>query len=211
MRRSDDSHAAEHLDNSQEADEPDSADLDADFAATPEEQAARVHEFQDLPHLALYQARADARARRHRPTSLGQARRGQVAEAASARLIGTGSGARDPLALGVAVRRLIQDRGWDHQFAVGKLIGDWPTVIGPELAQHCTPTTFVEGELTIQCASTTYATSLKLLLGTLQQRIDCEVGEGVVTSIRIEGPRPPRQVKGKYRIHGYRGPRDTYG
>lgn len=89
-------------------------------------------------------------------------------------------------------------------------MGRWPEVVGPQIAEHCTPLTFEEGALVVQADSTAWATQLRLLLPQLERRLAEEVGEGVVTSIQVLGPGGPSWRKGKRSVRG-RGPRDTYG
>ncbi len=45
---------------------------------------------------------------------------------------------------GAAVDRLVAERGWQAQAAVGGVVGRWPDVVGPELADHCAPEGYAE-------------------------------------------------------------------
>jgi predicted nucleic acid-binding Zn ribbon protein len=44
----------------------------------------------------------------------------------------------------------------------------------------------------------------------LLAKIAAAVGDGIVTSLKIQGPTAPSWRKGKFNVPG-RGPRDTYG
>ena len=117
---------------------------------------------------------------------------------------------RDPQPLSRALDDLVAQQGWQDETAVAVLMSQWAQIVGADLADHVVPTSFSEGELTVAAESTTWATQVRLLLPDLQRAIDANVGSGVVTRIRIQGPQAPSWVAGPRRVKG-RGPRDTYG
>lgn len=102
------------------------------------------------------------------------------------------------------------DRGWQVDVAVGSVIGRWPQIVGPDVAEHVTPVSFQQGVLTLRAESTAWATQMRLLSSVLLGRLEQEVGAGTVTEIRVTGPSAPSWSKGRLRAEG-RGPRDTYG
>lgn len=159
----------------------------------------------DLVRAALSQARAAARAKGLRPGAPGRpARRpGPVRS-------GSGPDARDPVPFGQAIRRLVEDRGWQDTTAAASVLARWDELVGPELAGHCRPISLVDGELVLVAESSAWATQLRLLTRTLQARLAAQVGAGVVTSVVVRGPAQPDWHKGPRRVRG-RGPRDTYG
>ena len=120
------------------------------------------------------------------------------------------SDVRDPQPLGAAVERLVAELGWQDQSAVAVLMAEWVEIVGPDLADHVTPVSFQEGELTLQAESTAWATQTRLLLPQLHRAVDERVGSGVVSAIRVRGPQTPNWGAGPRRVPG-RGPRDTYG
>ena len=117
---------------------------------------------------------------------------------------------RDPLPLGEAVGELISNRGWTRDRAGAQVTVLWSQIVGPDLASHVVPESFLDGVLTLQAESTTWATQVRLLLPTLRTTIDAAVGAGVVTDLRIQGPQGPSWKSGSRHVKG-RGPRDTYG
>lgn len=119
-------------------------------------------------------------------------------------------GGRDPLGLGKVVSRLVSDRGWSSPLAVGSVMAQWDTLVGPDIAAHCQPESFDFTTLHVRCDSTSWATQLKLLSSSLLARFDAELGAGVVTKILVLGPTAPSWRKGFRSVKG-RGPRDTYG
>jgi predicted nucleic acid-binding Zn ribbon protein len=154
---------------------------------------------------ALASARAAARARGLRPglPARTSRRAGPVRS-------GSGPDARDPVLFGAALRRLVEERGWQDTTAAAMVLARWDELVGPELAEHCRPASLLEGELVLVAESSAWATQLRLLTRTLQARLTAQVGPGVVTSVVVRGPAQPDWRKGPRRVRG-RGPRDTYG
>ena len=118
---------------------------------------------------------------------------------------------RDPKLLGDQLDQFVTERGWVGDVAVGAVIGRWPQIVGPEIAQHCAPVDFVEGVLTVRADSTAWATQLRLLSSSLLARLAEDVGEGTVAELRVVGPGAPSWSRGQRRAQDGRGPRDTYG
>lgn len=119
-------------------------------------------------------------------------------------------GGRDPQGLGNVVTRLVSDRGWSSPLAVGSVMAQWNTLVGPDIAAHCQPESFEVTTLHIRCDSTSWATQLRLLSASLLAKFDEALGRGVVTNILVLGPAAPSWRKGYRNVKG-RGPRDTYG
>ncbi|MFL6176389.1 MAG: DUF721 domain-containing protein [Ornithinibacter sp.] len=118
---------------------------------------------------------------------------------------------RDPKLLGEQLDQFVAERGWVGDVAVGAVIGRWPQIVGPEIAQHCAPVDFVDGILTVRGDSTAWATQLRLLSSSLLARLAEEVGDGTVAELRVVGPGAPTWSRGQRRVQDGRGPRDTYG
>lgn len=117
---------------------------------------------------------------------------------------------RDPQPLGRLTARIATERGWAGQLATGQLFGRWSAIVGEDVAEHAQPMALREGELTIQAASTAWATQLRLLQRQLLAKIAAGVGDGVVTKLKVHGPSAPSWRHGTRHVSG-RGPRDTYG
>jgi predicted nucleic acid-binding Zn ribbon protein len=94
--------------------------------------------------------------------------------------------------------------------AEGAIFGQWPSVVGHQIADHAAPTGLREGVLTVSAESTAWATQLRIVQAQLIAKIAAAVGHGVVRSLKITGPVAPSWRKGPLHIAG-RGPRDTYG
>ncbi|MGA9615057.1 MAG: DUF721 family protein, partial [Mycobacterium sp.] len=123
---------------------------------------------------------------------------------------GPGPDSRDPQPLAGATRDVAKKQGWSGRVAEGAVFGQWPTVVGDHIAEHATPIALREGVLTVTAESTAWATQLRIIQSQVLAKIAAEVGDGVVTSLRITGPVAPSWRKGRLHIAG-RGPRDTYG
>lgn len=123
---------------------------------------------------------------------------------------GPGSDERDPQPFGRLMSRMSSQFGWNTRIANGRVFGQWPALVGAEVAEHAQPVALTDGELTVRASSTAWATQLRLLQRQLLARIAAGVGHGVVTRMRIQGPTAPSWRKGPRHIQG-RGPRDTYG
>ncbi len=165
----------------------------------------------DLVRRTLEEARAAARAQGK------DAGRGRAVPPPGRRVAGQrrswsgpGPDVRDPQPLGTVARDLAKKRGWSAHVAEGTVLGQWPTVVGHQIADHATPTGLNDGVLSVAAESTAWATQLRVMQAQLLAKIAAAVGNGVVTSLRITGPVAPSWRKGPRHIAG-RGPRDTYG
>ncbi|AZG47034.1 DUF721 family protein [Gordonia insulae] len=161
---------------------------------------------------ALEEARAAARAA---GKSVGQGRSSPAARSrrtAGRRRTWSGSGpdARDPQPLGRLAGHIAKERGWQPHIGQGTLFGMWDQIVGVDIAAHAQPTALSDNVLHIQAESTAWATQLRYMQGTILAKIAGAVGDGMVTTLRITGPKAPSWRKGPRHISG-RGPRDTYG
>lgn len=162
----------------------------------------------DAAAAALARARAAAVEKGLRPGMKPRKRRRPPGEPT---LSGATRDGRDPALLGDQLDRLLVDRGWKVDVAVGAVMGRWSEIVGPDIAAHIAPVTFSEAVLTVQADSTAWATQMKLLASTVLARIEEEIGVGAVTDLRVLGPSAPSWRRGRRRSPDSRGPRDTYG
>jgi predicted nucleic acid-binding Zn ribbon protein len=108
------------------------------------------------------------------------------------------------------MERLLAERGWEVDLAVGGVMGRWGQVVGDQVAEHCVAESFSDGVLVVRADSTAWATQVKLLAPTVQRRLDDVLGGGVVEHLRVLGPTSANWRHGARTVYG-RGPRDTYG
>ena len=163
----------------------------------------------DAAASALARARAAAAEKGLRPGMRPKRKRRFQGDGAT--LSGSARDGRDPALLGDQLDRLLVDRGWKVDVAVGSVMGRWPEIVGTDVATHVEPVTFTDGVLTVRADSTAWATQIRLLASSLLARVEEEVGAGAVTELRVVGPSAPSWNRGSRRSPDSRGPRDTYG
>ena len=158
----------------------------------------------DLARQLLDQAKARAK---RTPTE--QERRA----AAEARATKRREGKRakgDPQSFGAAIEAFLKVRGWENESRVHSVLSRWAEIAGPEIADHCTPTTLRDGDLVLTAESTAWATQLRLMARQIAERVNADLGASVVKTVKVHGPASARGGQpGEWRVRGSRGPRDT--
>lgn len=124
---------------------------------------------------------------------------------------GPGPDDTDPRPVGAVLNSYLVDRGWERPLAQARVFTDWATIVGADVAAHCSPVSLNDGELKVQAESTAWATQLRMLGATLLAQVVAELGPTIVTRISVTGPSGPSWKHGKFSVRGARGPRDTYG
>ncbi|MFF5262513.1 DUF721 domain-containing protein [Actinomadura viridis] len=173
---------------------PESVNDAQDASCKPEPSGPPAKSGIELAREALAQAKADARKRGSIPGQGGKRKNGRPV---GVREPGRGG---DPKAFGSAIRELLASRGWEQRAAVGGVFGNWPGIVGPELAEHTRPERFEDGELTVIADSTTWATQLRLLASTLVRRLNEELGHGTVRRVKVVGPSSGPRRPGGWRV-----------
>lgn len=190
------------------SDEPRDSPVDHPGPTDPVDATDDDTRIADAAAAALARARAAAADKGLRPGMKPRKRRRPIG---TATLSGSARDGRDPALLGDQLDRLLIDRGWKVDVAVGAVMGRWAEIVGPDIADHVKPVTFDEAVLTVQADSTAWATQMKLLVSSVLARIEEEIGVGAVTELKVLGPSAPSWRKGARRSPDSRGPRDTYG
>lgn len=178
----------------------------------------------DAVRAALNKAREAAKVRGLQPGAAGSvspqrpgadrhqaARRRVNGRRRGGRYSGSGPDDRDPQTFASLIERLVAEKGWRQEVSVGGVMGRWSEIVGDQVAEHAVPESFEDGVLTVRTSSTAWATQLRLMLPQYQQRINEEIGEGVVKKMVVLGPAAPSWRRGPRTAPGGRGPRDTYG
>lgn len=117
---------------------------------------------------------------------------------------------RDLVMAGNSVEQLFSNFNWGLNITKAELFSNWENVVGKTNADASTPEDLSDGELTIRCRSTAWATQLRLLEAQLLERIKSDFPTLGVQKLKIIGPNVPSWKKGPRSVPG-RGPRDTYG
>ena len=94
----------------------------------------------------------------------------------------------DPQPLTAALGGLLSARGWRQQAAMGAVFGNWPEIVGREVAAHTRPESFDDGELTVTADSDAWATQVRYLAPKVLARLAEELGTGTVRHLRVHGP-----------------------
>lgn len=118
--------------------------------------------------------------------------------------------ATDPQLLGEVLTNLIEERDWKSGVAEGTLFTQWALIVGDDIAQHTSPISINENELTIQTTSTAWATQLSLVNNEILKTIQNNPFGATIESVSIIGPNTPSWKRGIRSTRDARGPRDTY-
>lgn len=122
---------------------------------------------------------------------------------------GTGTGG-DPTPLGEALEDVISERGWSTQVNVHLLLGRWPELVGPVVAEHSVPEAFRDGVVVVRTSSTNWAAQLRLMAPQMLAKMNQALGDQTIRRVQIVGPQAPSWKHGPRSVRGP-GPRDTYG
>ena len=130
----------------------------------------------DLARTALRQARADAKKRGDSAVRVPAQTRGPR---------GARSG-REPLALGSALTRMMDEHAWQAPAAGGAVLNAWPQIAG-DLAAHVTAVAFdaKTGQLDVAADSAAYALHVQYFTPKLIERITQAQGAPIVRAIRV--------------------------
>ena len=104
-------------------------------------------------------AREASAERAAKRTAERQGRKPASARGRRRRWSGPGPDERDPQPFSRLVSRVALDRGWSPRLTDATVLGRWPHLVGPEIADHCAPLSLRDGELVLQAESTAWATS----------------------------------------------------
>jgi len=96
--------------------------------------------------------------------------------------------ASGPQPLGEVFSRFIAQRGWKEPVAVGSVLADWSSIVGPQIAENAKVESFENAQLVLRASSTAWATQLRLLTPQLMHKFDEVLGPGVITKLEIKGP-----------------------
>lgn len=145
-------------------------------SGAPVPSAAPAASGADLARQALARARAEARNRGAVPRGTGPRRRGRMRSR------------NEPQMFGEAVRTWLIEHGWQEQVAIGGVFGRWSDIVGEVIGRRLRPESYAEGELVVVAESPTMAAQARTMTRDLMRRLNAELGEGTVVSIKVKGP-----------------------
>ena len=116
------------------------------------------------------------------------------------------------LPIGSIVGQAIGRAGLGGPLAEARLIGQWASVVGAEIAARCQPVSLTDGELRVAAESTAWATQLRMMAPQILARISTRAAGRHWSPSWSSPVRPaPSWKHGPWSMHGGRGVRDTYG
>jgi len=98
----------------------------------------------------------------------------------------------DPKPVGDLLRTLVAGRGWSEHMVFGRLLEEWATVVGADVAARSTPVGLRAGVLSIRADGAAWATELTLLGRSIVEKVDSYLGGGVVREVRVSAGAPLR-------------------
>jgi hypothetical protein len=84
-----------------------------------------------------------------------------------------------------AIGAILQRLGVTEPKNINRLLDDWAEVAGPPWDRKAVPVGLRHRELVVEVADGATATILRYQVGDLLKRLDGELGEGVVDTVRI--------------------------
>jgi len=117
---------------------------------------------------------------------------------------------RDPQPMSDVFSHLTGDLGWDDSLATAQLFVEWRSIVGESVADHASPLSVTDRQLTVQASSSAWATQLRLMRHELLSALAEKIPDLTIESIHVLAPGAPSWKNGPRRVPG-RGPRDTYG
>jgi hypothetical protein len=94
-------------------------------------------------------------------------------------------GGPPPRPLSASLDAVTRNLGGAGGPALVQLLGDWPAVVGDQLAAHCRPLSLRAGALTIGVDEAAWGAQLGWLESDLLRRLDDALGAGAVTRITV--------------------------
>ncbi len=150
----------------------------------PHEKAPQEEDHIDAAAAALQRVRQAAAEAGYQPGMAGHARR----RAKKVRKPEPEVQTAGPQPLGDIFSKFIAQRGWKEPVAVGSVLADWASIVGPQIAENAQVESFENAKLVLRTSSTAWATQLRLLTPQLMHKFDEVLGPGVITKLEILGP-----------------------
>lgn len=95
--------------------------------------------------------------------------------------------ARDPVPLSSSLDAVVRSLRGPSRAAVGGVFGRWSEAVGEQIAAHVQPVRLDEGVLLVEVDDPAWATQVKLLAGTLIERLRDVAGVEVARiDVRVE-------------------------
>lgn len=94
-------------------------------------------------------------------------------------------GPTEPRSIREGLDGVVRHLGAPDSSALTKIFGRWSDLVGDGLAPHVRPVRLHDGDLVLEVTDGAWATEVRFFESELLRRLAAEVGEGVVTSVRV--------------------------
>src|SRR5699024_989762 len=95
---------------------------------------------------------------------------------------------RDPQGIGLILRRVLSDLGWNAGMNSGRVLAEWDEIVGERLATHCRAAPFEDGVLVGSASSSAGAAQRRPLTPQLVSTIEEQVRWHVISELKVTGP-----------------------
>lgn len=90
-----------------------------------------------------------------------------------------------PRPLGEVLEGVLEEREWNERLRGSRILGQWPRVVGEEVARHCEPVRLSGGILVVRARSQAWATELSYLRSRIRDHANALVEERLVRDVQI--------------------------
>lgn len=129
----------------------------------------------------------------HRVTRRATAMAPTAAPGDDPRWSGPRSDGRDPKRLAARMEQLFGARDWNEPVLVARLIREWASLVGEDVARWARPVDVRDGVVRIAVDAAAMATQLRLMSDLLVSRINEGMGVELARAVVIEGPSANRR------------------
>jgi predicted nucleic acid-binding Zn ribbon protein len=89
------------------------------------------------------------------------------------------------VSIGKALSSFLRDLGLEKNLMEKRLLHNWREIIGDEIASVTKPVKIEEGVLYLRVSDPVWRTELQFILKEIRAKIDREIGENIVSSIKL--------------------------
>src|SRR5699024_11596788 len=93
-----------------------------------------------------------------------------------------------PQPLGDIFSKFLAQRGWKEPVAVGSVLADWASIVGPQIAENTEVEKFENDQLVLRASSTAWATQLHLITTNIMNIFVVVYSTGVLANNQLIAP-----------------------
>ena len=95
--------------------------------------------------------------------------------------------------IGEVMDGLLRERAFARGLPIGRLAGDWESVVGPRLASESAPVSLERGVLVVAASTGPWGAQARFLVGEIADRANRSLGSEVVRTVQIVVRPEPRK------------------